>query len=102
MPRFETVQVQLASNAYMYLRRAFELGALEGPSIGQMKLHPAVQQLMQAIHHVLAGGELEDRLLKNEGDPAIVEELERRMKQVIEETNLINDEAGFYKAIVAF
>jgi hypothetical protein len=109
--RLEPLEVQLAARSYVYMFRALELGALEGPSIGQMALHPDVERLMKVMHHVLAGGEL--RFIPDDGplerieltgtpDPGTVEELNRLMAEVIAEANLFNEEAGFYKVAIAF
>lgn len=86
------VNVALASSLGNYLLRTQELGAVEGPE-GSLSLHPALQPVLQAIHHVLAGGEVEVRVVRG-GNPDIVDELNRRATRATQEANLINKAAG--------
>jgi hypothetical protein len=91
------VGYQLASESYEYMMRALDLGAFEGP-IGDMKLTPQVKAILEAMHHVLAGGEVKIEVV-HRGNPDIVNELNRRLAAGLDEANEINKKAGFYVTI---
>ena len=84
----------LASSISDYILRVQELGVVEGPS-GGAELHPSLKPLLEAFHHVLAGGEVEVNVV-HRGNPDIVNELNRRAEQGTQEANTINQAAGFY------
>ncbi len=84
----------LASSIGDYILRVQELGMVEGPS-GSMALHPSLAPVLEALHHVLAGGEVELKVV-HRGNPDIVNELNRRAEQGTQEANAINAAAGFY------
>lgn len=88
------VNLTLASSIGDYILRAQELGVVEGTS-GAMELHPSLKPILEALHHVLAGGEVEVKVV-HRGNPDIVNELNRRAEQGIQEANAINAAAGFY------
>ncbi|MBZ4417468.1 hypothetical protein K8638_13295 [Myxococcus sp. RHST-1-4] len=67
---------------------------MEG-TVGALVLNPAIQPVLEALHHVLAGGEVEVRVVRA-GNPDIVEELGRRAAQATQEANALNQAAGFY------
>lgn len=89
-----TVSYPLASETYAYLRRVLDLGAIEG-ALGEMKLTPEVQTLISAIHQVLAGGEVEVKIV-HRGNPDIVKELDHRLAAGEREANEINKRSGYY------
>jgi hypothetical protein len=68
-----------------YLQRLEELGAVERWS-GRVMLNPRLQPVQEALHHVLAGGEVEVRVVQ-EGNPDIVQELTERVNQVAQEAS---------------
>jgi hypothetical protein len=91
-PRVSNITV--ASGIGEYILRVQELGVVEGTS-GAAELHPSLKPVMEALHHVLAGGEVELKVV-HRGNPDIVTELNRRVEQSIQEANAINAAAGFY------
>lgn len=84
----------LASGIGEYILRVQELGVVEGTS-GAVELHPSLKPIMEALHQVLAGGEVELKVV-HRGNPDIVNELNRRAEQGVQEANTINAAAGFY------
>ena len=86
------VNVTLASSLGAYLLRTQELGAVEGPE-GSLALHPALQPVLEALHHVLAGGEIAVHVLRS-GNPDIVAELDRRAAYATREANILNKVSG--------
>src|SRR5262245_51792879 len=95
----EGVEIYVTTRTYVYMVRAYEFLPIAGSlGKGEMKLDPEFQRLMEAFHHFLAGGELADKLVKKEGLSPYVDELNLRLKEAVEETNLVNKKYGFYKA----
>jgi hypothetical protein len=84
--------VTVASALEGYLARAQELGAVEGTG-GALALNPDLMPVLQALHHVLAGGEVEVRIIR-EGNLDIVNELNLRAEDATEEANTLT-EAGY-------
>jgi hypothetical protein len=70
-----------------YLRRVQALGVVEG-SGDTLAFGPHVQPLLEALHHVLAGGEVEVRILGT-GQAGIVEELRALTGQVLTEAKAL-------------
>jgi hypothetical protein len=87
------VGIHFASGIYEYLTRAIELGAFEGP-LGKMEVHPSLKPLIEAMHHVLAGGEVETRIARA-GNPDVVQDLDNRLERGRQEANAINKAAGY-------
>lgn len=87
----------LASQISEYLMRVQELGAFEGPE-GGLEISEDIKPVMEALHHVLAGGAVEFKITQR-GNPDIVAELNRRAKQASDEGNAINKAAGFYLSV---
>jgi len=86
---------------YTYLVLAYEAGATQGsPAKGTVKFTPEVERLIEAFHHVLAGGVLEKNLIQTPGNQAIVDDLYERLEEAVEETNLVNKKHGSYKCQV--
>lgn len=75
-----------------YLKRVQDLGAVEGQH-GAAELNPTLQPVLEALHHVLSGGEVEVRVVRG-GQPDIFQELQERAAKATEETNAINQPAG--------
>ena len=94
-PRGEEVAVAPSLGAY--LMRLQELGAVEGPH-GAQQLSPEMMPIVQALHHVLAGGSVEVRVAE-QGNPDIFNELNRRVEQVVRESNALNEAVDFYLTI---
>lgn len=82
--------IQLSFSAALgeYLERIRDLGAMEGHP-GAVELNPTLRPVVEALHHVLAGGEVEVRVVRA-GQPDIVRELEQRATRATEETNALN------------
>jgi len=76
-----------------YLLRICELGALEG-ALEEMDIPPSLKPLIEAMHHILAGGRAEVNILE-QGDPDIVPDLNGRLARGIHESNAINRLAGY-------
>ncbi|MCP3099306.1 hypothetical protein LZ198_10525 [Myxococcus sp. K15C18031901] len=87
------VEVPLASAVDGYLRRLQELGAVEGAD-GEVGLHPALAPVLEALHHLLAGGEVAVHVTRP-GVPAIVEELRGRVDEATREVNQLQSLASF-------
>lgn len=68
-----------------YLARCNELGAVEGP-LGARTLNPALRPVLEALHHLLAGGEVSVQLLQR-GNADLVNELNLRAERVTEESS---------------
>jgi len=75
-----------------YLKRVQDLGAMEGQH-GAVELNPTLQPVLEALHHVLSGGEVEVRVVRG-GQPDIFQELQERAAKATEETNAINQPVG--------
>lgn len=80
----------LASQLEKYLMRANQLGVTEG---GEMA--PSLRPVIEALHHVLAGGDVAVDV-KVRGNPDIVRELNETLQRGVEESKTINDKVGFY------
>ncbi len=75
-----------------YLARGHELGATEGP-MGARSLSPALRPVLEALHHVLAGGEVAVRVLRP-GNPDLVDELNHRAERATEVSTTLGMAAG--------
>jgi hypothetical protein len=74
-----------------YLERVRDLGAVEGRH-GSVELNPTLRPVVDALHHVLAGGEVEVRVLR-EGQADIVRDLQQRVALATSETNALNQQS---------
>ena len=90
----ELISRETTTGAYAYRMRLLQLGALEG-ALGQLDVNPNVKPLIEALHHVLAGGEVEIKVAQ-QGNPEIVTELNRRLTEVTREVNEINKKADYW------
>lgn len=68
-----------------YMQRLEALGLMEGIP-GDQKINANVTVLFNALHHVLAGGEVKVTIEK-EGNPAIVAELENKQTESLKKKN---------------
>ena len=93
-----TVAYTLSSETYAYIRRLIELGAVEG-SLGQMKPADFLAPVVEALHTVMAGGEVAIETTRR-GNPDIVRELNERVASATHESNVINEAAGYYVTLV--
>ncbi len=82
------VQLTCASALGEYLKRVQDLGAVEG-HYGAIELNPTLQPVIEALHHVLAGGEVEVRVVRG-GQPDIFMDLQQRAARATEETNALH------------
>lgn len=80
----------LAPSLATYLQRLRELGAVEGTQ-GAVELNPTLKPVLEALHHVLSGGEVEVRVLRG-GQHDILRELERHMAQSLREANTCTED----------
>jgi predicted GTPase len=74
-----------------YLRKLYELGALEG-TLGAQSVSEELMPIIEAMHHVLAGGSVELKVTKS-GSAKIVADLNDRFGQAMLESNEINRDA---------
>ncbi|MDC0712054.1 hypothetical protein POL68_26535 [Stigmatella sp. ncwal1] len=70
-----------------YLQRLQALGAIEGSGMS-LTFSPHIHPVLEALHHVLAGGEVEVRITRA-GQADIVEELNALAEQVLEESRAL-------------
>jgi hypothetical protein len=85
------VQLTFASALGEYLKRVQDLGAVEGHH-GAIELNPTLQPVLEALHHVLAGGEVEVRVVRG-GQRDIFMDLQQRAARATEETHAFNQPA---------
>lgn len=88
------IAANLAVAAHEYLMRLQDLGAIQD-SNGDLVLAPEVQPVLEALHTVLAGGQVTCNIVSR-GNPDIINELNRRLDQANRDANAINKAAGFY------
>lgn len=82
------IHLSFAASLGEYLERVRDLGAVEGRK-GAVELNPTLRPVVEAMHHVLAGGEVEVRVVR-EGQREIFRELEQRASRATVETNALN------------
>src|SRR5262245_48719758 len=87
------VKRQTVASADGYMIRLLQLGAMEG-ALGEMDINPLLQPVIEAMHQVLAGGEVEIKLV-TAGNPLLVEELKSRLVRATEDLNTINRQAEY-------
>jgi hypothetical protein len=85
-------------SAYEYLKRIISLGVFEG-TLGNMRVSDAVRPVIDAMHVVLAGGEVKIEVV-HRGNPDIVSELARRVEDSTRDANAINEKSGYYVTIM--
>ena len=87
------VKRQTVASADGYMIRLLQLGAVEG-ALGEMDINPVLEPVIEAMHQVLAGGEVEIKLVAA-GNPLLVEELKSRLAQATQDLNTINRQAEY-------
>jgi len=92
-PQPRVVQLPVASALAEYLQRMQTLGAVQGTA-GTLELNPTIAPVLNALHHVLAGGAVEVRVTRG-GQSALVQELQEHAARTLEETNVLSQEPGF-------
>ncbi len=85
-------QVSVSSSLGEYLQRLKELGAVEGAG-GDVELNPTLAPVLEALHHVLAGGEVQVHVVQS-GHQDILRELQERISQALQETNTLQQQLG--------
>jgi hypothetical protein len=88
----EVITRELAASADAYMVRLLQLGAVEG-ALGEMTINPLLKPVLEALHQVLAGGEVEIRVTQA-GHQQLVRELNGRLDRATEEVNALNRRAG--------
>lgn len=88
----DIIHFSLSAALGQYLQRVRELGAVEGLQ-GAVQINPTLKPVLEAMHHVLAGGEVEVRIVRS-GQQEIFQELEQRATQATQEANLVNQPPG--------
>jgi hypothetical protein len=86
------VQLPVSSSLAEYLQRMQTLGAVQGTA-GALELNPTLAPVLTALHHVLAGGEVEVHIARS-GQSTLVQELQQRAERTLAETNALNQQAG--------
>ena len=84
----ELVTRTTVASAEGYMIRLLQLGVMEG-ALGEMEISPILKPLLEAMHHLLAGGEVEIKL-RATGNVLLVQELERRLEEVVHDFNIVN------------
>ena len=84
---------ETTSNAYAYQMRLLQLGAVEG-ALGNLAINPDLRPVIEALHHVLAGGIVEITIAQA-GNRDLVEELNRRVERATAEANAINKKSEY-------
>ena len=90
----DVIGLNLSAATYEYMKRSLDLGLLFGTP-GSMTLNPKVKELVEAIHHVLAGGTVETKILLP-GHPDVVQELNGKLDHSYQQANQINQQAGHH------
>jgi hypothetical protein len=90
---FQVVAVNVTSSAYKYLNEVLFV-ALEGANSEEIRLNPDLKPLVDALHHVLAGGKLKGDLIEQPGDPTQVGNLDQGLQDSINETNALRGQLG--------
>jgi hypothetical protein len=88
----QLVKRETVASADGYMIRLLQLGAMEG-ALGEMDINPLLKPVIEAMHHVLAGGEVEVKLTAT-GNQLLVQELNSRLEQTTQEFNAINQQAA--------
>ena len=87
------------SSISAWVNRCIELGAIEG-TVGSQGLESNVDDLVRAMHHVLAGGTV-TVTVNTAGTTEVVDELNLLLDEGITEANRINDDSGTHVFPVA-
>ena len=90
-PQLVTRETVASADGYMI--RLLQLGAIEG-ALGEMDISPVMKPVLEAMHHILSGGDVEIKVVAA-GNPLLVQELNRRLDEATQELNAINQRAGY-------
>jgi hypothetical protein len=94
IPGPRLIGYNIAHSLYYYLEKMIGLGLLEGP-LGHMDLNAKVKPIVEALHHVLAGGTVSIQVT-TPGNPQVVNDLNQKLKEARDDGNTINKAVGFY------
>ena len=94
------VEMPVTPATLKWVEAIYAAGAVSYNPDGTMKLHPAVRKATEAIHHILAGGEVEF-VVRREGDETFAE-LEKQFEEAIVETNKANELRDPERAITPY
>src|SRR5262245_44179364 len=86
------IKRETVASADGYMIRLLQLGAMEG-ALGEMNICSVLKPVLEAMHHVLTGGEVEIKLVA-EGNSLLVQELNGRLEQATQDLNAINRQVG--------
>lgn len=81
-------------SGYEYLKRLISLGAIEG-TLGKMRVADCIRPVIDALHVVLAGGEVKIEVV-HRGNADILNELRSRIEAAGRDANEINEKSGYY------
>lgn len=90
---------ELTEASFTYMQ-TLRFGMLEQLPNGDLQLTPDMQKLMAALHHKLAGGEV-DCTLFGSPDPARLAQLDDELKQSFLDSNAVNGEYRYYVTVNA-
>lgn len=94
----EVVQLSFASSMVEYLRRVQELGAFEGVG-STVELSPRLRPVLEALHHVLAGGEVSVSIAQS-GQSVVFQDLHDRMERALQETRQLQTQSALVETAV--
>ena len=87
------VSLNVALGVATYVSRVVDLGVVVG-EIGQTDLNPRLEGVKEALHHILAGGEVRIEIVKS-GVTQTVGELNQLLEKAYHESDEINKQAGY-------
>jgi hypothetical protein len=93
IPGPRIIGYQVTTSMHDYLERLIDLGLVEG-AIGAIDLKPEVRPLIEALHHVLAGGTV-NVTVTQPGNSQVVNDLGTDLKTATSDTNTVNKALGF-------
>lgn len=86
--------LNLASKLITYLERVNELGLMLDGN-GKFMISEELEPAIRALHTVLAGGRVTVETVEK-ANPDVLAELDRRVKDGLDEASELNKRAGFY------
>ncbi|MCG8588790.1 MAG: hypothetical protein MJE66_05820 [Proteobacteria bacterium] len=92
-----TVSYPMATTIYAYIKRMMALGAIEG-RLGDNHLARNLEPVVEAMHEVLAGGEVSIDTVRP-GHADIKRELDEYVRRGTDDANTINSAAGYYVSL---
>ena len=93
-----TAQIITTEAGEAYFKRLIELGVFEGiPK--EMTLSAECRPLIEALHHVLAGGKV-SVTIDTEGAATVFKDLQDKLGKAIADANAANNDAGFSTAAI--